>query len=131
MTAPKPNAELAYQVIDHIDAHPEQWRQGLWIGQAQCGTIACFAGWTVLLSGFEPDYADGRTQPGGMPLTERIVADDHATSVSFQAQQLLRADRWVREGHEDEEDLFDGYNSREDLGRLVAEIFGPRPEPTS
>lgn len=39
MTAPtKPNAELAYAVLDQIDAHPETWDQGDW----DCGTTACF-----------------------------------------------------------------------------------------
>jgi hypothetical protein len=46
----QPNAELAYRVLDHIDAHPQNWEQGRWIGQEECGTVACFAGWAVLLS---------------------------------------------------------------------------------
>lgn len=117
----KPNAELAYRVLDHIDAHPEQWRQGIYIGEAECGTVACFAGWAVLLSGHEPFFENDRGR------TSMCIVEGREMDVSFRAQQLLRADRWAREGIKDEEDLFDGGNTREDLGRLVAEIFGPRP----
>lgn len=124
-----PNAELAYQVLDHIDDHPEQWRQDLYIGKSECGTVACFAGWTVLLSGDAPVYDGDRDYViRGLPTTAAVrVGHGETTTVSHRAQVLLRAGRWVREGYEDEADLFDQYNTREDLGRLVAEIFGPRP----
>lgn len=46
-----PNAELAYRVLDHIDAHPESWIQKTW----WCGSGGCFAGWTAELSGEHPD----------------------------------------------------------------------------
>jgi hypothetical protein len=58
MTAPTPNAELAYKVLDHIDAHPQQWRQGWWFTELDCGTAACFAGWACVLSGYKPHVAD-------------------------------------------------------------------------
>lgn len=115
-----PNAELAYKVLDHIDAHPEQWQQDLYIGKTECGTVACFAGWTVLLSGGVPHHWSGRSDD----VTAEVIFDGNEESVSYRAQLLLGADRWVRE------DLFDVYNTREDLGRLVEEIFGPRPKPT-
>lgn len=34
------NSALAYQTLDHIKAHPEEWNQGVW----HCGTSHCFAG---------------------------------------------------------------------------------------
>lgn len=120
-----PNAELAYKVLDHIDAHPELWQQYLYIGRAECGTVACFAGWTVLLSGGKPRHWSGRSNA----VTDEVIFDGKEENVSYRAQLLLDADRRVREGEVDEEDLFDGQNTREDLGRLVAEIFGPRPCP--
>jgi hypothetical protein len=113
-----PNSELAYQVLDHIDAHPELWRQDVYIGKAECGTVACFAGWACLLSGDKPKFW------GQDWATVELVS---AGMVADRAQELLRADRHADEGT----DLFDQYNTREDLGRLVAEIFGPRPEPTA
>ena len=35
------------QVLDHILAHPETWRQGTW----HCGTTHCFAGHAQIMSG--------------------------------------------------------------------------------
>lgn len=115
-----PNAELAYKVLDHIDAHPEQWRQDLYIGKAECGTVACFAGWTCLLSGYQPlfPYASAFS-------TSEL--EGQRDSVSERAQDLLGISRWINEGFDDESDLFDQYNTREMLGEMVAEVFGPRP----
>jgi hypothetical protein len=114
-----PNAELAYKVLDHIDAHPETWYQGQWIAKAECGTVACFAGWTCLLSG-EKFSSDG---PLGVMLRS-------GTPVPDRAEDLLRTSRFVVsfvDGELEEEDLFQEYNTREDLARIVEEIFGPRP----
>jgi hypothetical protein len=126
MTAP--NAELAYRVLDHIDAHPEQWDQGVYIGKVECGTVACFAGWTVLLSGLEPGWhRDSSRESGYRETTNRTSTGE---SVSEAAEGLLRASRYIDEGSDYERDLFEQFNTREDLDRLVAEIFGPRPAVT-
>lgn len=50
-TAPVRNTELLERVMRHIDDHPEQHDQQVWING--CGTAACFAGWAALLSGRE------------------------------------------------------------------------------
>lgn len=121
-----PNAELAYKVLDHIDAHPELWHQDVYIGKADCGTVACFAGWACLLSGEKPKF--NRWSPAS---TDELEAGPGSEFVSLRAEELLRADRWVDEGADHERDLFDQDNTREDLGELVAEIFGPRPEPAA
>ena len=42
--------------------------------------------------------------------------------MSTRAAELLGINRW-----DEGDDLFDICNTREALGRLVAEIFGPRP----
>lgn len=120
----KPNAELAWRVIDHIDAHPELWQQGQWIANAECGTVACFAGWACLLSGEKPQAEGdllGIMLRSGLPIPDK-------------AEELLQASRFVTsrvDGELEDEDLFHEYNTREDLGRLVAEIFGPRPDGAS
>ena len=112
MTAPTPNADLAYRVLDQIDAYPKSWDQGLWVGESpECGTIACFAGWACLLS--DVSMRD-----------EFVLIDGEEIHVEEAAESLLGI------GHEDlmeHGDLFCGLNSRERLGQLVAEIFGPRP----
>lgn len=116
VTAPKPNAELAYRVLDHIDAHPETWSQGTW----DCGTAACFAGWAVRLSG-------GKVDPLSINNPDPIVAEGPEQIVGLAvpdaAEIVLQSDCRDADGL----DLFDAANTREDLGRLVAEIFGPRP----
>jgi hypothetical protein len=116
----KPNAELAWRVLDHIDVHPEQWNQGLYIGKAECGTVACFAGWTVLLSGARPVY-------GVFNETATIEVDDRRLSVAEYAEELLGVSRWANEDTEDEWDLFYEGNTRDDMESLVGQMFGPRP----
>jgi len=110
-----PNAQLAYRVLDQIDAHPELWDQGVWIirKNGDCGTAGCFAGWACLLSGASP-YFDG-----DRPVTAYVMQDGVMARVEHLAEDLL--------GIDDGGELFDTANTREDLGRLVAEIFGPRP----
>jgi hypothetical protein len=120
VTTPPPNAALAYAVLDHIDAHPEQWNQGLYIGKAECGTVGCFAGWTVLLSGARPIF-------GADDQTTTIEVGGRFLSVADYAEELLGVSRWADEGTDEEWDLFDGTNTREDLERLVGQMFGARP----
>lgn len=118
MTAPTPNAELAYRVLDHIDANPEQWRQGEWIGEAECGTVGCFAGWAVLLSG-------GRLAGDGSGLVTGLGELD-GTHV-WQAADALLGIGYDYLNKRELPDPYDGLRNRESLGETVAEIFGPRP----
>jgi hypothetical protein len=127
MTEQTPNAELAYKVLDHIDAYPEQWDQGTYIGKVECGTVACFAGWAVLLSGDEPVFYDDLRFASDVHAASGVLVDGHVLMVSERAEALLGASRFVNEGGDDERDLFDQFNTRKDLGCMVAEIFGPRP----
>lgn len=43
-------APLAKAVAEYITAHPEEWDQGQWGIETDCGTTACFAGWTLILT---------------------------------------------------------------------------------
>lgn len=47
---PTPNTELARRVLEHIEAHPEQWNQSRWALRSDCGTSYCFAGHAVHLT---------------------------------------------------------------------------------
>lgn len=113
-----PNAELAYKVLDYIDAHPAEWHQRSWV----CGSAACFAGWAVRLSGCviaqkypdDPDSAYVTDGPQG--IVGQQVGD---------AAEYVLGMRRYKDGRDD---LFDAWNTREDLGRITAEIFGPRPD---
>jgi hypothetical protein len=114
VNAPKPNAALAYAVLDQIDAHPEQWDQATW----DCGTSACFAGWAVRLSGGISDASnvvDGPAELIGMHVE---YAAYRVLGIGFDG---IDAGEW----------LFDPDNGREDLARMVEEIFGPRPAVTA
>lgn len=65
------NAPLLWKVYDHIKNHPKEWDQNNWISRwdalygsrpatlsGKCGTTACFAGWTVQLSGHNIIWGD-------------------------------------------------------------------------
>jgi hypothetical protein len=123
VTAPTPNAALAYQVLDHLDAHPEQWNQRDWAIQRPCGTAFCFAGWAAVLSGREILWWNA----------DRVVI--HGDYVVDARDEEGR--QWIGDaarealGIDDSGNLFASSNTREDLGRLVAEIFGPRPDGAS
>jgi hypothetical protein len=122
VTALTPNADLAYRVLDQIDAYPETWDQSTW----DCGTSACFAGWAVRLSGWKVNTDQGISQ---------VVIDgpEHVIGLEIDeaAQIALGSDCYLRrddaDDPDDPDDLFFSCNTREDLGRLVAGIFGPRP----
>jgi hypothetical protein len=43
------NVELLEKVMTFIKDHPDRHNQAVWA--TECGTSACFAGWTILLSG--------------------------------------------------------------------------------
>lgn len=111
-----PNAELAYRVLDQIDAEPERWNQNAWV--IGCGTSYCFAGWALTLTGHTlvgrgAEAGSGMDLDGFHRVDGSIVGDAAARELDI---DLLSAD-----------DLFSVYNNRADLGTLVAEIFGPRP----
>ena len=120
MTAP--NAELAYRVLDHIDANPNEWKQSSW----QCGSAACFAGWAVRLSG-------GILEKAPIPTVVKGPEELIGLDVDQAAYQVLGIDEVAAGdlGYEEDDWLFDEGNTRDDLGRLVAAIFGPRPAVTA
>lgn len=47
---------LARKVLDHVSNHPEVHDQGTFFDEAfpNCGTVACVAGWAVILNGEHP-----------------------------------------------------------------------------
>src|SRR3954465_6086495 len=134
----KPNAELAYRVLDHIDADPASWDQGRWIKKTDCGTVACFAGWAVQLAGGKVEF--GRWGWEGIELDGRVYTRRWTDFADIALRALNIGDYFVRgvpcpdcgvancedEDHEVPE-LFYAANTREELGEYVEAIFGPRP----
>lgn len=133
-----PNAVLAYEVLDLIRANPEHLYMGRWVWKrsavpgmslqewcepvtletvTQCGTAACFAGWTVLASGKAIDPVDERVidapEPGGRFRLRKGL------SVALLAKTLLNIDEGAAAN------LF--YSRAEELEAKVQEVFGPDP----
>lgn len=118
------NTALLDQVLDHIEAHPDTWRQGAW----RCATGMCFAGWAVQLTG-----GQWATDPTDDPddLSDAVIADgdDPAEDISLMPDghtqvvaAFLRARRklGLRPGQATR--LFAGRNTLEDLRRIVADL---------
>lgn len=126
MTAP--NAELAYRVLDRIDAHPKQWDQGTWLYEkGNCGTVACFAGWASTLAGYEPELGHWMTFHN--ETTRSALAMTSPSGDRMDVREAARIELGI--SGEQADYLFAGGNTREDLGEYVAEIFGPRPAVTA
>lgn len=132
MTDVKPNAELAYAVLDHIDAHPETWQQSEW----WCGTGGCFAGWTATLSGEKPGSCNLVWVGGtGMHVGTRaaqLLGFANEVQMDSLAFEQIHPGRDIGEVDRDDEgewELFSAVNTRDDLGRIVGVLFGPRPTP--
>lgn len=113
-----PNAELAYRVLDHIDANPSEWDQTNW----QCGSAACFAGWAVRLSGGVMENVDGKTWS---VIVSDGLGDLNGLDVDIAADLLLGIEMLYADP---DVDLYLETNTREDLDRLVEHHFGPRPD---
>jgi hypothetical protein len=98
------NTELLEQTMRHIIDNPKAHNQTVWVDD--CGTTACFAGWTCLLSGYR--Y-----------LGERLFSDNHGQIVHPQqlAVQLLGLT------YEDAHKLFHYENTIEDLQLIVKDII--------
>lgn len=115
-----PNAARAYAVLDEIDADPDSHDQQWWFIRTECGTTACFAGRVCIQAGGKPDFGIGAwaTSSGSVVMPDGRIG--HAGAI---ARELLGIDLMLGER------LFRATNTRAALGRMVAEIFGPRPEP--
>lgn len=66
-----PPQELARQIWDHLNEHPDEHNQHSWIsGNEKCGTTRCIAGWAVFFA-FGRDIrlsTDGYFEMGGQLL---------------------------------------------------------------
>lgn len=55
------NVELLTKVMEHIEGNPEEHDQSQWARQTECGTKYCFAGHTVFMSGWTPEFDEDST----------------------------------------------------------------------
>jgi hypothetical protein len=114
----------AWSVLDHIEKNPDMHDQGRWIYpgrhfpvslsvqdmRPECGTTACYAGWTVLLDGLT---LDGSLVPA--------LEYDHLSSVAADLLGLTQQEAM---------DLFHNATTLDEVRTAVTDIFGPRPSGT-
>lgn len=92
------NIALLNRVMDYIEGHPERHNQLAWIGE-DCGTVACFAGWTVLLHHGVTSY------PQAQRYNDEHLPDEATLLLGLTEGQAA----W----------MFDAARTREDLRRAV------------
>ncbi|QJY46695.1 hypothetical protein [Pseudonocardia broussonetiae] len=94
MTAPAAgvNEDLLRRVLDHITTHPDQHSQDWWARRTDCGTVACIAGHTVLLTGHTIDFEtpDEYGNHGTKLIDRRRVEDVAAELLGLNAEQAWR-----------------------------------------
>jgi hypothetical protein len=72
MNKPLRGEKLAKAVLNQILQHPETWDQNQW----HCGTKHCFAGWSQILGGSQPDMASVQEEARTFLGIERFEADE-------------------------------------------------------
>ena len=119
MFEPTPNLPLLRKVLEHVDAHPDEWTQYTWGVQttrSSCGTAFCIAGHAATLAGMEPVW---KTSGDYVAMDSVMDGDGNTSYVGDAAQRLLGLT--PTEGQE----LFDGGNTRADI-QAVAERIAAR-----
>jgi hypothetical protein len=103
------NTQLLEQVMTHIEDHPEQHDQSVWVDE--CGTAACFAGWACLLSGWQVGPRWDFNGPLISPDT-LIEKDTPEAAVDLLGIDIYDADR-----------LFDARNTLPMLALMVKDLM--------
>jgi hypothetical protein len=77
---PTPNLPLLRKVLDHIDAHPEEWHQANMGDEddLKCGTPMCVAGWALAFTGCQSQHWTAWRAASALGLT-----DDEADDLFF------------------------------------------------
>ena len=109
------NAPLMFKTLDYIRDHPGQWNQGEWAEQTACGTVACFAGTAVMLTGYDFDFTVYEDE---VRSTDKVTTGDNIRDVATIELGLtaIQADF-----------LFYGGNTLEDLEQYVGLITHDLP----
>lgn len=109
------NIELAHRVLKEIETHPASWYQGAWAVSHECGTAYCFAGLTVVLSGYSLKWGQNRH---GEKQADYCYLDDPSQffPIGAMAANLLNICEC------DADLLFRGSNSLECIKGILAEL---------
>jgi hypothetical protein len=113
------NFALLRKTMEHIEAHPQEWDQQTWITKADCGTVACFAGWAVLLAHPEAEAVYG--VPCSCGACDRVAATANAVRLGGRKASIEDVARdalglTCKEGMR----LFGAGNGMDDLRDIVA-----------
>lgn len=114
LDVPEPNLPLLRKVLDHIDAHPDEWRQsvyGVQTEESTCGTAFCIAGHAAVMAGAEPIWhgdggMTGVTDPEGGGWVEVLDFAVGALGLTYAEATYL----------------FDGGNTRDEVQEYAARI---------
>ena len=106
---------LLWKVYDHIEAHPEEWRQGTWAHQApDCGTVFCFAG-HVAITAHPGAVIRWEKCSDSLNYADRVSVNGVTHCIQHVAQDALGLDS------DEANALFDGSNSLQDIHDLIIE----------
>lgn len=108
------NVALANKVMEYIEANPEEYDPTRWAIRNSCGTACCFAGRTVMMTGWELIF--GRHGDDDELTAAWCSQDGEVRFINEVATEELG----LTEGEADE--LFDAGNSCEKLRSLVDAI---------
>lgn len=124
------NVPFMRKVLEYLETNPQKHEQGCWAWtdvttieaidtSYDCGTVACMAGWAVLLSGTGRWYNSVCCEAcASTPELEAVI-----DGISYQVQE--GAEKLLGLTWEQADRLFSGGNSRDDLWELADEYtFG-------
>lgn len=111
------NTFLMDQVLDYIEAHPEEHDPKFWAIRTACGTTMCFAGHAVVLSGAKMVWEIVMVGGQKFPRTyECLTAEGKSRVTSDYAQELLGLSNSQATA------LFKYNNDLDDIKRICKEI---------
>jgi hypothetical protein len=82
------NAPILRKALEHITAHPEEWRQSIWALKDLCGTECCLAGTIVAQQGYHFIWDNGAAQFAVKPGVEGKRYIPHAAAVELLGRPL-------------------------------------------
>lgn len=92
-----------------IETHQEQWYQGCWGHQRECGATHCFAGWALVLAGDDDfDWPENPNLELANMADGSLIQDEAAMVLGLNEEQAST--------------LFLGSNSISDLKRKISLI---------
>jgi hypothetical protein len=114
------NVEKCEEVLQFIKDHPEKHDQGTWGHETDCGTAACFAGWAVLLNGYELQLQFGDPF-GGHCFDVKSLKTGVRSAVATAAAEVLELT------YGEAMTLFHAGNTFEELEQMVKNISNGDP----